>query len=98
MVFALSYALGREQYVEVRSAIWSRTCPALDRTEHVSVQLAMMIPNCWVMEDSGNIIEDLLHRNVGVLPCIDYTWRDILENSGRDLTSRLVEDIGKVIF
>lgn len=51
-----------------------------------------------MVKDADNVIKDLGDWDVGVLPCVDNTWSDVLENASCDLTGRLVQDVREVVF
>ena len=45
--------------------------PALDNIVHIAVEFAAVIPEDWMVEHSGDIVEHLMDRNIGMLPRIN---------------------------
>ena len=72
--------------------------PLLNNVEHLGVKVAMWVAICGMMEDTRDIVEDLVEWNVGVFPSEQNTRRDVLEDSRSNLTCWLVEDIAEMIF
>lgn len=58
----------------------------------------MVVSQRRVVEYSGDIVEDLVDRDIGVFPCINDARSDILENCGCNLTGGSVENVRKVVF
>lgn len=49
---------------------WVLICPLPDGIKHLSLNLNTLVPNGWVMESSGDIIDDFVNRHARVLPCV----------------------------
>lgn len=98
MVLAPSNTLGAEELVKVSAAIRARVCPLLDSFVHIAVYFASIISDRRVVKHSKDILKNLLHRYVWMLPGVNYAWCDVLKYTCRDLTSWFVENIRKVIF
>ena len=63
-----------------------------------SVELVVVVADSRVMEDSTHVVHDFVLRDVRVIPCVDHARCDVLQNHGSKLSSRLVEDVGKMIL
>lgn len=51
-----------------------------------------------MVENSVDIVHDLLDGDIGVLPGVDDTRSDVLQDGGGDVAGGLIEDVGKVVF
>ena len=87
---------GREEIVKVFPMIV--VCPSLYDLEHVVMYLALWVSGSWVVEDAHTVIQNLVDWNVWVVPSIDYAGCNVLQDGYGDLTSRLVQDVCKVVF
>ena len=58
----------------------------------------MVVSKGGMVEHTGHILQNLLNRDIRMLPCIDDTWRDILKYTGSDLPGGWVENVRKVVF
>jgi hypothetical protein len=45
--------------------------PAANRLEHFTLDLTALITNGGVMEGLEDVVDDLVHRNTGVLPGVE---------------------------
>lgn len=98
MVLAMPDTLGAEELFKISAAIRSRVRPSLDSFVHIALYFAMIISDRRVVEYPNDILKNLLHGYIWMLPGVNYAWCDVLKYSCCDLTSWLVEDVGKVIF
>lgn len=95
MVFTMANVFGCEE-VEFGTTI--TVGPPLYDIEHVTVEFAILIPKGGVVEDSGDVIQDLVDWNVRMLPRKDNTGRNVLEDCGCNLAGRFIKDVGEMIF
>lgn len=98
MVLALPNTLGAEDLVKVSATIRARMRPSLYSLVHIAVYFASIISDRRVVKHSKDILENLLHGYIWMLPGVNYTWCDVLKYTCCDHTSWFVENIGKVIF
>lgn len=96
VIFTCFDALAAEYGVEIRAL--PATSPAFDDGEHGVVDLAAMVTSSWVVENTDDVVEDLVERDVRVFPCVENAGCDILEDSGGDLTGWFVKDVGEMVF
>jgi hypothetical protein len=74
VVLSLLDALRTEQVVQLMAAgVLVRPLP--NCAEHVAVDLNALVADGGMVECTQNIIADLVHRNIGVLPSIKYATR-----------------------
>jgi len=50
------------------------------------------------MENADDVVKDLVHWDVGVVPGVNDTWCDILQDSSSDLSSGFIENIAEVVL
>lgn len=96
VIFTLPHAFRAEDVVDMHP--WMCTGPALYHIIHVPVKFAMVVPERRMMEDTIDIVKDLVHWHFGMLPGIDDPRSDILKNCRCDLACRFIQNIGKVVF
>jgi hypothetical protein len=65
----------------------------LNNLEHVVVYLAVRVSECWVMENTHAVVQDLVDRNIWVVPSVYDARRDILQDCHGDLTGWRVQDV-----
>jgi len=98
VIFTMADALRAKNVVQFGATVWLREGPGLDNGEHVTVEFAMRVSNCWVVEHTDDVVEDLIDRNVWVFPGIQNTRGDVLEDCGSYFASRFIQNVGKVVF
>jgi len=72
--------------------------PFLDDVEHAVVDLASGIAETRVMEDTHAVVKYLVYRDIRMVPCVNHTGCNVLEDGHGDLTSRLVKDVGEMVL
>ena len=72
--------------------------PPLHNIVHVAVKFAMVVAERRVVKDTVDVVKDLVHWDFGMLPGINDPWSYVLKDCGCNLTGRLVENVGKVVF
>lgn len=75
-----------------------RMNPSLHHIIHVAVEFAMLVAERRMVEDTIDVIQHLIRRNIGMLPGIDDPRGDILKDCCRNLARRLIENVGKMVF
>lgn len=58
----------------------------------------MVVAERRVVKDTVDVVQDLIHRDIGMLPGVDDTRSYVLKDRSCDLARRLIENVGKVIF
>lgn len=97
VVLARAHAVRAEEVIESRLILLAGS-PALDNVEHVAVEFAILVSERGVVENSGDIIQDFVDGDIGMFPREDDPWSYVLEDCGCDLSGRLVEDVGEMVF
>jgi len=92
------HALGAENVIYCCATVGLSMCPALDHGKHIVVELAVMVSQCGVVEHAYDVVEDLVDRDIGVFPCVDYTGGNVLEDRRCNLACGFVEDVGEVVL
>jgi len=84
----------------VQSVAWVALVvhPVLDAGEHTPVKLQVVVADRRVVENSAYVVHDFMFWNLWVIPRIDDTGRDVLQNYRSEFASRLVEYVTEVIF
>lgn len=95
VVVAIFDTLGREDLVQV---VAGAARPLLHDREHVSMELAVLVAKSWVVEHADDVVENLVHRDIGMLPCVDDARCDILKDGRSYLASWLIENVGEMVF
>ncbi len=88
----------REDIIQIAASTWTATGPLLDSIEHVSMHLAVLVSRGGMVEDLHAVVQDLLDRDVGVIPRIHDAGRHELQDLACHLPGGLVEDIAEVVF
>lgn len=83
------HRFGAQKVVEIFSAIV--VCPLFDHFEHGVVHFTMRVSQCRMMEYTYAIVQNLIDRNIGVIPGIDDARSNVLQDSHGNLTSWLVQ-------
>ena len=97
VVLARSHAVGAEEVIEPRLVLLAGS-PALDDVEHVAMEFAVLVSERGVVENSTDIIQDFMDRDIRMFPCEHDPWSYVLEDCGRELPCRLVENVGEMVF
>ena len=98
VVFASAHTLCRQCSVQVLTTIRPRLNPLFDRSEHGTMDLAILIADGGMVEHPDDVVKDLLLRYFDVIPCVDDSRRAVLQDLSSDLASGLVQYVGEVIF
>lgn len=98
MVLAMPDTLRAEELIKISAVIRARVRPSLDSFVHIVVYFTLIISDRRVVEYPKDILKNLLHGYIWMLPGVNYAWCDVLKYTCCNLTSWFVEDVGKVIF
>ena len=98
VVVARLDALRAEKIVQSVLRITLVVDPVLHTLEHASVQLEVVVADSRVVEYAADIAHDFILRHIWVVPGVDNTRRDVLQDHSGKLTGRLVQDVAEVIF
>lgn len=96
VVPTLLHGLRREDVVQVFSVIV--VCPLSHNFVHRIVHLAIVISQRGMMEDAHAVVQHLVNRHIWVVPSVDNTWCDVLQDCHSNLSSRLIENVGEVVL
>lgn len=96
VVLAGTHRVRIEDDIEVVLAV--SMGPFLDNAEHLSVAFIPIIPDGRMVEYTADVVEDLVDWDVGMIPCVHHARCNVHENLGSDLTSRFVQNVGKVVL
>lgn len=97
-VLARFHTLRAEDVVEARAAVRTGAHPGLHRFEHCAVHFVVHVPDGGMVEYAQAVLDNHMLVNIGVFPGVQDARSDILHNNGRNVTGRLVEDVGKVVL
>ena len=98
VVFAVAYAVGSQNDIEIRAAVWTGARPFFHDGKHFHVELAVAVAESGMMEGSADVAEDFVGVHFGVLPAVDDARNDILQDFRGHLAGRVVEYVGKVVW
>lgn len=62
------------------------------------MKLDIMISHCRMMEDSSNVMHDLIHWDFWMVPSVNHSRCDILQDYGSHLSGWRVQDVREVIL
>ncbi len=96
MVFTFPHAFGAQDFINMSRPM--RLSPPLHDIVHVPMKLAMVIAERRVVKDTTDVVEHLVHRNVGMLPCINNPRSHVLKDCSSNLSRRLIQNVRKMIF
>lgn len=98
VVMAVLDAFRGELGFEGTAAVGELFNPCFDGTEHSLLNIAVRITKGRVVEDTQDIIDDLICIEAGVFESVEDTGDDELDHGRSNFTSGTIEDIGEVIF
>lgn len=70
LVVVASFNRRRPQNVVDAVTLWEFVNPLLDCRKHVTMDFAILFPECRMMEDLENILNNLAYWHARVIPCI----------------------------
>jgi len=98
VVVACFDALGAEKIVQSVSRVTLVMNPVLHTLEHASVQLEVVVTDSRVMEDTADIAHNFILGDVGMVPSVQNTGCNVLQDHSCKLASRLVQNVAEVIL
>lgn len=98
LVLSSLHTLGTENIVQFGATIRPRLHPRFDCFVHGPMCFVAHIPQSGMMEYLEAIFRNLPIGDVGVFPSVQDARCDVFQNGRSDLTSWLIEDVGKVIL
>jgi hypothetical protein len=91
VVMSSLYGLRRQDLIQIFAVVVAG--PLLNNLEHVVVHFAVRISECWVVENTHAVVQDLVDRYIWVVPRVYNARRNILQDRHSDLTGRRVQDV-----